>query len=224
MQKFAVIVAGGSGTRMGSSVPKQFLDLRGRPVVIHTVQAFLDEFPDIAIILVLPEAYLSEGEQLLQNYFPEVPIRIVAGGVTRFQSVRNGLALVTDPSVVFVHDAVRCLSTPALIRVCYEQAREKGSAIPVIPVRDSLRRRRTSGSEVVDREGVVQVQTPQTFRSDLLLPAMGQDYRPDFTDEATVVEAFGAEVHLIAGEETNIKLTHPADLVMAEMIWDRRQA
>jgi 2-C-methyl-D-erythritol 4-phosphate cytidylyltransferase len=224
MQKYAIIVAGGSGTRMGSSMPKQFLDLRGRPVIIHTVEAFRQAFPDMGFILVLPESYLGEGEMLMEENFPGLPIRFTTGGTTRFHSMQNGLRMVTEPSVIFVHDAVRCLVTPALIRSCYEQALEKGSAVPIVPVRDSLRRMVDGQSEVVDREGVIQVQTPQTFRSDVLVPASRQVFRPEFTDEATVVEAAGFEVHLIAGEETNIKLTLPADLVMAEMIWDRRQA
>jgi len=223
MQKYAVIVAGGSGTRMGSSMPKQFLDLRGKPVIIHTVKAFLDAFPEISIILVFPESYLSEGEELMQLYFPEIDIKVTTGGTTRFHSMQNGLRMVTEPSVIFVHDAVRCLVSPALIRRCFEQALEKGSAIPAVPVRDSLRRRVGTGTEVVDREGVVQIQTPQTFRSEVLIPASHQVFRPEFTDEATVVEASGVEVHLVGGEETNIKLTLPTDLVMAEMIWDRRQ-
>ena len=223
MQKYAVIVAGGSGTRMGSSMPKQFLDLRGKPVIIHTVKAFLDAFPEISIILVFPESYLTEGEELMQLYFPEIDIKVTTGGTTRFHSMQNGLRMVTEPSVIFVHDAVRCLVSPALIRRCFEQALEKGSAIPAVPVRDSLRRRVGTGTEVVDREGVVQIQTPQTFRSEVLIPASHQVFRPEFTDEATVVEASGVEVHLVGGEETNIKLTLPTDLVMAEMIWDRRQ-
>lgn len=224
MQKHAIIVAGGSGTRMGSSMPKQFLDLRGKPVIIHTIETFLKAYPEMDIILVFPEAYLSEGEEMVNTLLPGVRFRTTTGGTTRYHSVQNGLRMVTEPSVIFVHDAVRCLVSAELIRLCHDQALEKGSAIPVVAVRDSLRRKSGTSSEVVDRDGVVQVQTPQTFRSDILLPASHQVFRPEFTDEATVVEASGVEVNLVPGEETNIKLTLPADLVMAEMIWDRRQA
>lgn len=224
MQKHAIIVAGGSGTRMGSSMPKQFLDLRGKPVIIHTIETFLKAYPDIDIILVFPEAYQGEGREMMSTFLPDLRYRTITGGTTRYHSVQNGLRLVTEPSVIFIHDAVRCLVTAELIRVCHDEALEKGSAIPVVAVRDSLRRRNEHGSVVVDREGVVQVQTPQTFRSDIILPASRQVFRPEFTDEATVVEANGVAVNLVKGEETNIKLTLPADLVMAEMIWDRRQA
>jgi len=223
MQKHAIIVAGGSGTRMGSTTPKQFLDLRGRPVIIHTIERFLEAYPDIDIILVFPEAHAEEGEAMVASFLPDLKFRTTTGGTTRFHSMQNGLRMVSDPSVIFVHDAVRCLVTSELIRACHDEALSEGSAIPVVPVRDSLRRREGSSSRVVDREGVVQVQTPQTFRSDVLLPASRQVFHPEFTDEATVVEASGVEVNLIPGEETNIKLTLPADLVMAEMILDRRR-
>jgi 2-C-methyl-D-erythritol 4-phosphate cytidylyltransferase len=224
MQKHALIVAGGSGTRMGSATPKQFLDIKGQPVFIHTLKAFLEAYPDMDLIVVFPEVYVDEGQRLIHEALPGIPVRITTGGTTRFHSVLNGLKKVTEHSIVFVHDAVRCLVTPDLIRRCYEAAVRDGSAIPVVPVRDSLRRRFGEGSEVVDREGVVQVQTPQTFRADILLNACRQPYHPSFTDEATVVESSGVAVHLVEGEETNLKLTLPADLVMAEMIWDRRQA
>ena len=224
MKKYAVIVAGGSGTRMGLSMPKQFLELRGKPVFIHTLRTFLDAFPGMEIILVFPEAYMDEGRHLLELHFPGNTFRLTTGGATRFESVQNGLHLVSEPSLVAVHDAVRCLVSVSIIRSCYEQALAMGSAIPAISVRDSLRRRVGDKSEVIDRAGVVQIQTPQTFRSDVLLSAMAQPYQPGFTDEATVVEAAGTSVHLIEGEETNIKLTLPADLIMAEMILDRRPA
>jgi 2-C-methyl-D-erythritol 4-phosphate cytidylyltransferase len=224
MLKSAVIVAGGSGSRMGASIPKQFLDLRGKPVIVHTVKAFRQAFEDIVIILVLPVSHMAEGERMMQEHVPGGRILFVQGGETRFHSVQNGLRHVNGPSIVFVHDAVRCLVSPALIRSCYDQAIRLGSAIPAVPVRDSLRRRVEGGTVVVDREGMVLVQTPQTFRSDQLIPAYAQAYHPAFTDEATVVEASGTAVQLVEGEETNIKLTLPADLIMAEMILDRRQA
>ncbi len=129
MQRHAIIVAGGSGTRMGSSMPKQFLDLRGKPVIIHTLETFLKAYPDLDIILVFPEAFLEEGRAMVATFMPGVRFRVTTGGSTRFHSVQNGLRLVSEPSVIFVHDAVRCLVTADLIRTCHDEAVLKGSAI-----------------------------------------------------------------------------------------------
>jgi 2-C-methyl-D-erythritol 4-phosphate cytidylyltransferase len=218
MEKAAVIVAGGTGTRMGTETPKQFLELHGRPVVAHTMDAFFAAFPDIQIILVLPDSYLEEGHHIISKYFPGKPVIVTSGGKTRFDSVKNGLYLVKEPSVVFVHDAVRCLVSPSLIRDCYEAALIHGSAIPVIPVKDSIRRIHGNGSEVVNREQLRAVQTPQTFLSEILLPAFLAGYQDSFTDEATVVEHNGDKVHLVTGEETNIKITVQADLDFARRV------
>jgi 2-C-methyl-D-erythritol 4-phosphate cytidylyltransferase len=215
MEKAAVIVAGGTGSRMGTETPKQFLELHGRPVIAYTIDAFLSAFHDIRIILVLPLAYMEEGRELTGKYFPGKQIIITSGGRTRFDSVKNGLSHVKDPAVVFVHDAVRCLVSPSLIRECYEAALIHGSAIPAIPVKDSIRRIHGTGSEVVSREDLRAVQTPQTFLSDILLPAFHTAYQSSFTDEATVVEHSGVKINLVPGEETNIKITVPADLDFA---------
>ncbi len=216
MEKFAVIVAGGSGTRMGHETPKQFLPVNGEPVLIHTVRAFCHAFQDMNIIVVLPAAHMARGIQLIKDHFPGLPVRFVEGGKTRFDSVKNGISLAGDPSVIFVHDAVRCLVSPALIRACYDMALEKGSAIPVVALKDSIRKIVPGGSIVVNREEFRAVQTPQTFRSEILLKAFTQPYQESFTDEATVVEYAGGRVELVPGEETNIKITYPADLMLAE--------
>lgn len=218
LNKYAVIVAGGAGTRMGSSLPKQFMLLKEKPVLYYTLKTFLEAYDDIQIILVLPVDYTDMGQEIIDAYFEKDRIRITAGGDSRFQSVKNGLALVEDESVVFIHDAVRCLATVDLVHRCYEQAVETGSAIPVVASKDSVRIVNEEGSDAVDRNTVMLVQTPQTFHSKIVLPAFQIDYKDKFTDEATVVEAFGLKVSLVQGEENNIKITRPIDLLIAEKI------
>jgi 2-C-methyl-D-erythritol 4-phosphate cytidylyltransferase len=213
LAKYAVIVAGGTGSRMGAGVAKQFLLIKGKPVFRYSVDSFLSAYDDLQVILVVPEGSL-EKEEL--KGLDKDRILIVNGGATRFDSVKNGLALVKKESIVFVHDAVRCLVSVSLIHRCYEQARQLGSAIPAIASKDSIRLLEADGSRPFDRNKVMLVQTPQTFRSSLLLPAFEKTYDPAFTDEATVVEASGQKVQLIEGEENNIKITRPADLVIAE--------
>jgi len=218
VKKYAIIVAGGTGSRMGGTVPKQFLLINDKPVLYYSLKAFLDAYDDLQIILVLPIAFTDRGQEIIDAYFDNNRIKIVNGGDTRFQSVQNGLNLVNDESIVFVHDAVRCLVSVVLIHHCHEAAMETGSAIPVISCKDSARLINDNGSEVIDRSRIVMVQTPQTFHSKILLPAYEIDYKDKFTDEATVVEAYGLKVSLIEGEETNIKITRPVDLIVAQQI------
>jgi len=224
MKKYAIIVAGGSGTRMGSNTPKQFLMLKNKPVLYYTINQFLNAYEDIQIILVLPVNYTEMGREIIDAYFDPERIRITAGGDTRFQSVKNGLQLIEEESVIFVHDGVRCLLSKELIHRCYEEALATGSAIPVIPSRDSVRLQHEDSNEALERKKVVLVQTPQTFHSKILLPAFQIDDKDKFTDEATVVEAYGLKVTLIPGEENNIKITTPLDLVVAEMVMERRES
>jgi 2-C-methyl-D-erythritol 4-phosphate cytidylyltransferase len=218
MKKYAVIVAGGSGQRMGAAMPKQFLLLAGKPLLWYSVSAFLESFDEMGIILVLPKDSIAEGEKIAAGLGATAKIQITEGGTTRFHSVQNGLALVKEPSIVFVHDGVRCLVTPSLIRRCYEQALEKGSAIPAVAATDSIRIVEGSNNTVADRNNVRIIQTPQTFKSNLLLPAFKTAYKDSFTDEATVAEAAGNAIYLIDGEYDNIKITRPADLLVAEKI------
>ncbi len=222
MKKYAVVVAGGSGQRMGSSIPKQFLLLQGKPLLWYTLDTFLKSFDDIEIILVVPETGISEADALVEDLNAQARITITKGGTTRFHSVQNGLALVTEPSIVFVHDGVRCLITKELIQRCYHQAIEKGSAIPAIAATDSIRIVDGNSHRVADRNNVRIIQTPQTFQSLILLKAFNTDYKDSFTDEATVVEASGENVFLIEGEHENIKITRPADLLIAERILAER--
>jgi 2-C-methyl-D-erythritol 4-phosphate cytidylyltransferase len=218
MNRAAVIVAGGSGSRMGKEIPKQFLHLHNKPILIHSISAFIKAYPDIDVVVVLPKEYISFVQELLLEESFSCNIILVEGGATRFNSVKNGLAHVSNADIVFVHDAVRCLVSTHLIESCSHAAEQHGSAIPVIPVRDSIRRIDpfTQTSSIVERENLVIVQTPQTFKKSILLSAFAVDYHPLFTDEASVVERAGHIVHLIPGEETNIKITYPEDLVYAE--------
>jgi 2-C-methyl-D-erythritol 4-phosphate cytidylyltransferase len=218
MKKFAVIVAGGKGTRMNSDIPKQFLLLKNKPVLYYTIKAFLDVYENIELILVLPEEHIDKGREIIDGYFDSSRIRIIAGGRTRFHSVQNGLALINEESIIFVHDGVRCLVTGDLIRKCYENALAEGNAIPALECGDSVRLLTNNGNKIVDRNKVKLIQTPQTFHSKILLPAYKIDYKDKYTDEASVVEAFGLTVNLIEGERNNIKITTPFDLRLAEIL------
>lgn len=221
MKTYAVIVAGGSGTRMGSELPKQFLPIHGVPVLIHTIRAFLRAIDDIQIVLVLPESHLEAGRQYLQQFIPGLQANLVHGGATRFDSVRNGLAVTDDDAIVFVHDAVRCMVSPAMIRQCLDDAQRYGSSVPAVAVKDSIRRIEGEQSVVVDRSVLRAIQTPQTFPAGELKKAFQQPNQPAFTDEATVWESYGRSVHLTEGEERNIKITYPTDLLLAEQLLSR---
>lgn len=218
MKKIALIVAAGTGSRMNSDLPKQFMLLNNKPVLYYTLKAFFDAYENIEIILVLPEQHIGKGQEIIDGYFDNSQVRLAAGGRTRFHSVQNGLALIEEESIVFVHDGVRCLLTSDLVRKCYEVAVEKGTAIPSIECIDSVRMITESGNRTVNRNKLRLIQTPQTFHSKVLLPAFKIDYKAKFTDEATVVEAFGIKVNLIEGEANNIKITTPSDLLLAESL------
>jgi 2-C-methyl-D-erythritol 4-phosphate cytidylyltransferase len=218
MKKIALIVAGGNGTRMKNDIPKQFLFLKNKPILYYSIKVFLDTYDDIEIILVLPEEHIGKGQEIVDGYFDATKIIITAGGRTRFHSVKNGLALVKDEAIIFVHDGVRCLLTKDLIKKCYEAALELGNAIPAVDCSDSVRMLTSNGNKIIDRKKIKLIQTPQTFHSKILLPAYQIDYKDQFTDEATVVEAFGLKVNLIEGEKDNIKITTPEDLIFADLI------
>ena len=222
MKKTAIIVAGGTGQRMGTTLPKQFLAIEGKSILLHTVDQFVSAFSDINFVIVLPADYIHEGENIIASSGLSQSFLFVAGGDTRFQSVKNGLAQADPASIVFVHDAVRCLLTPDLIQRCYQQAVEKGSAIPAVSSTDTVRIIEGTKHHVVDRANVMMIQTPQTFNAAILKKAFEQVYQPSFTDEANVLEASGKEVYLIEGEHENIKITRPLDLAIAEYILAKR--
>jgi 2-C-methyl-D-erythritol 4-phosphate cytidylyltransferase len=218
MKKYAVIVAGGSGTRMGGDLPKQFMLLKDKPLLYYPIYTFLNTYSDLDVILVLPVDHVDKGQEIIDAYFDKDRIQIAEGGETRFQSVKNGLQLVQEDSIVFVHDAVRCLVSKELIERCFKTAVETGSAVPAIASKDSVRLVNEDGNDPFDRTKVMLIQTPQTFHSKILLPAFQIDYKDKFTDEATVIEAFGLKISLVEGDENNIKITRPLDLQIAEQL------
>ena len=219
MDRYAILVAGGKGLRMGSDIPKQFLPLRGRPVLMHTIDVFRRTYPDIHIILVLPREQQDYWRQLCGQHDYDVELCVADGGETRFHSVHNGLSLIPDDArgVVGVHDGVRPFVTPETIRRCFESAEEYGAVVPVVPVVETVRQLLADGSSMtVDRNAYRLVQTPQTFDIQLLKKAYGQPFDPFFTDDASVVETMGHPIKLVEGNNENIKLTNPADLKLAE--------
>lgn len=219
IRKYAVIVAGGKGVRMGGSVPKQFLPLLNMPLLCHSVLAFAHAIPGIQIILVAPTDQLDSTQTILKSYVGQLDVKIVSGGETRFHSVQNGLKMIDTKGIVFIHDAVRPLVSDKLIYRCYEQALSHGSAIPSLPATESLRIIDEDGSaRALDREKVRIMQTPQTFLTDIILPAFNQPYSPLFTDEASVAEAAGAKIHLVEGDKDNIKITTPGDMMIADTL------
>ncbi|MEI8111822.1 MAG: 2-C-methyl-D-erythritol 4-phosphate cytidylyltransferase [Chitinophagia bacterium] len=224
MNTTAIIVAGGSGTRMGSILPKQFLLLQGKPVLWYTINSFLSSLQDISIVLVLPKAHWGEGQELVDTYFSQEGIQLVAGGESRFESVQNGLKVVSHEGIVMIHDGVRCLLTTGLIRRCWQHAIHAGSAIPAVTATDSIRFVSGSENKVMNRDNIRLIQTPQAFQVPLLKQAFANASHTQFTDEATVLEAMGIPVFLVEGEYENIKITRPADLILADAILQQRSA
>ena len=217
MKYYAIIVAGGKGLRMGGDVPKQFQLVGGRPVLMHTLQQFRNAIADLQIILVLPREQQDYWRERCRQYEFGVEHRVADGGQTRFHSVKNGLALIPDgeEGIVGVHDGVRPFASADLIRRCYAAAVEAEAVVPAVPVVESLRHEERGA---IDRKGYRLVQTPQTFSIPLLKAAYRQAYLETFTDDASVVEAYGHGVAMIDGIRENIKLTTPFDMVVAEAL------
>ncbi len=224
MKKYAIIVAGGEGARMKTTMPKQFLMLDGKPVLYYTLYTFLKSFEDMQIILVLPENHVAAGQEIIDAWFNYDRIQLCIGGNSRFQSVKNGLAMVQDESIIFVHDAVRCLVTQSMIQNCYTSAEATGTAIPVIACTDSIRIVKENANEFFPRQDVRLVQTPQVFHSKILIPAYNIEYKEKYTDEASVVDAYGMQLSLVDGDTDNIKITTPKDIWLAEYILKQRMA
>ena len=217
---YIIIVAGGKGLRMGTGIPKQFLPIGGKPVLMRTLERFREYSPTLQIILVLPKAQQDYWHHLCQEYDFNVEYQITDGGETRFHSVQHGLALIPDNAegVVGVHDGVRPFPSIDVIRNCYETARTAKAVIPVIPIVETVRHLEGEKSKTVPRNDYRLVQTPQTFDIQLLKAANRQPYNDNFTDDASVVEAFGIDVTLVEGNRENIKITTPYDLKIAEVI------
>ena len=220
-KNYLILMAGGSGTRMGAPIPKQFLELGGRAILHATLERFCSAIPDIKVVTVLPEAHIPFWRHYCAERNVLVPQVLVTGGITRFHSVRNGLAAIPDDAegVVGIHDGVRPFPSVEVIRACYETARTAKAVIPVVPVVETVRHIVAGGkTETVDRADYRLVQTPQTFDIQLLKQAYAQPYRDCFTDDASVVESAGHEVTLIEGNRENIKITTPFDLRIARIL------
>lgn len=217
MKKHVVIVAGGKGLRMGGDIPKQFLPVGGKPVLMRTLEAFYAYDSSIHLILVLPLDQQNYWKELCSTYQFSLPHDIVNGGETRFHSVKNGLAMV-DEGWVGVHDGVRPFVSQKVISNCFDNARINGAVIPVIGVVETVRYLDDKRSITVPRDRYKLVQTPQVFEVNLLKRAYGQTYTDKFTDDASVVEAMGEQVHLVEGNRENIKITTPFDLKLAELL------
>jgi len=215
MELYAVIVAGGSGKRMGADVPKQFLELAGRPVLMHTIERFKSFNHSIEIITVLPENQLRFWIDLQKKHSFTVQHTLVKGGSNRFYSVRNGLKFVNIPGLVAIHDGVRPFVSIDTIKRCFDTAEKLGNAIPAISPTESLRILNEQGSLPVNRLYVKQIQTPQVFSAALIKKAYLQEYSPEFSDDATVLEKTGEKINLIEGNRENIKITNPEDLVIS---------
>ena len=218
MKKHIIIVAGGKGLRMGGDIPKQFLPVCGKPVLMRTMEAFHTYDAAIHTILVLPVSQQAYWKELCQEYQFSLSHDIANGGDTRFHSVMNGLAMVEGNGLVGVHDGVRPFVSQEVIARCYEEAEACKAVIPVIDVVETVRHLTEEGSETVPRDRYKLVQTPQVFEVELLRRAYQQTYTDLFTDDASVVEALGEKVYLVKGNRENIKLTTPFDLKLAEML------
>ena len=222
MKKFALIVAGGSGSRMNNNVPKQFLEIAGRPVLMYTFDAFFNFDPNLEFILVLPKDQESLWNSLCDKHDFQIVHKIAFGGETRFQSVKNGLDLITGDGIVFIHDGVRPMVSVQTLQNCYKTAVEKGNALPVIPISESVRMVVGLHNRAVDRSQYFMVQTPQTFQTGLIKVAYRQAKSNSFTDDATVLESMGEKIYLTEGNRENIKLTYPEDLIFADALMQNK--
>lgn len=220
---YVIIVAGGSGSRMQSAVPKQFLLLIGKPVLMHTIEAFNKTEAKPGIILVLPADYHQYWQQLIKEHSFNIPHQLVTGGETRFHSVKNGLALIKDEeALVAVQDAVRPLTSPSVIDNAYQCAYQHETAVVAVKSRDSIRQVKDGTSISLVRDEIYLVQTPQTFKASLLRKAYEQPFDTRFTDDASVVEQYGAEIKLTEGDHSNIKITFPEDIAIAELLLSKK--
>lgn len=219
---YVIIVAGGRGTRMGSDLPKQFLSVGGKPVLMRTIERFYEYSNDLNIIVVLPKDQQDYWKGLCEKHNFTIPHKIADGGASRFESSKNGLALVPDDEegVVAFHDGVRPFVSTDVIDRCFEMAHEEYTAVPVIPVTDTLRHvdSRTKNTFTVDRNLFRAVQTPQVFDISLAKQAFNQPERKGFTDDASVIESLGVNVNTVEGNKENIKITTPFDLKVAEIL------
>ena len=222
MTNCCIIVAGGNGSRMGTELPKQFLLIAGIPVLMHTIRNFYDFDPSLQLVLVLPEAEITSWDNLCRKHQFAIPHQVIAGGDTRFQSVKNGLSLVSKCHLIAIHDGVRPLVSHETVARCFDCADQNGAAIPVLPANESLREGTMDESVPLDRSRFYMVQTPQVFNAAIIQDSYNQAYIPEFTDDASVVENIGTAVQLVLGNRENIKITYPEDIEIAELFLKRR--
>lgn len=218
MKYYAIIVGGGSGKRMQNTIAKQFLLLKNKPVLMHTLAAFYNCQNQPELILVLHAQLHNYWQELCEKYNFHVPHLLIKGGEQRFHSVRNGLMAVKEDGFIAIHDAVRPLVSTQLISETFDISEKLGNAIPCIKPTETVRKINENGSEIIDREQLVLIQTPQTFRGKELKKAYQQPYSPLFTDDASVLEKAGFSINLIPGERNNIKITYPEDLELANLL------
>ena len=218
MKYYAIIVGGGSGKRMESSLPKQFLLLKNKPILMHTIEKFSNCAYQPKIILVLNADLHEYWDELCKKYNFNIPHLLVAGGEQRFHSVRNGLMSIKEDAIIAIHDAVRPLVSTLLITKAFGIAENSGNAVPCIKPSETIRKINATNSEIIDREKIVLIQTPQIFESNQLKKAYQQPYNTIFTDDASVVEKLGLHINLIEGERNNIKITYPEDLELANLL------
>ena len=224
MKKTVIIVAAGQGLRMGSDLPKQFIPIQGKPVLMHTVDVFYQWDAHIDLIVVLPEDHVAYWQMLCKELGYKTPHRVIFGGETRFHSVKNALHEVSGDGLIAVHDGVRPFVTPEVITACFSAAGQYGAAIPVVPVIESIREINGDESRPFDRNRLRIVQTPQVFRAEVIQKAYSRKYEDRFTDDASVVEASGTPIRLIVGTPENIKLTTSTDLQYATLRMSTRTA
>ena len=219
MTKNVIIVAGGKGLRMSSDVPKQFILLKNKPILMHTIEAFFNYDNSIKIILILPKEHIAFWQQLCKKYSFSINCVVAEGGIERFFSVKNGLNLVEQSSIVAIHDGVRPFVSKETLKNCFATAEKFGNAVPVVPFNESVRWVANGENRHINRANLRIVQTPQVFRADILQAAYQQPFSEYFTDDASVVETFGERINLVEGNLENIKITTKSDLKAAEMFF-----
>lgn len=218
MKKYAIIVAGGTGSRMKGDIPKQFMLLKGKLVIQYSLEAFYHCDPAVILIIAIHPDYVNFWDRLCQEHKIDIPHQVARGGKTRFDSVKNGLSLIGDDGLVAVHDAARPVIDAAFIQELYLTAEKQGSAIPAVHLTDTIRAIEGDSSRQLDRSFLRAIQTPQVFRVSELKRAFEQPFQPLFTDDASVMQSAGFKVHLTEGKPGNIKITHQQDIALAEVL------
>ncbi len=222
MNRFVIIAAGGKGLRMNTEIPKQFLEIQEKPILMHTIEAFAQYDSTMKILVVLPQEYLDTWKNLCEKNQFTTPHQMVLGGNTRFESVSHGLLMIQSEGIIAVHDGARPLVSTALIGRCFETAEKLGSAIPVCTMVESIRQRVGNGTKSIDRNEFVAVQTPQVFNSIILKMAYKQAQPKNYTDDASLVEQFGITLNTVEGDRSNIKITESLDLKLAALLLESR--